>query len=345
MKTITNSWFIENKEYSVNLDQIYNEVSKIHQHTRPYYFTDHSITHSERIKDHLINLFPFLFMDGSKEHMLSDVEKFILFAGILLHDIGIALIDPEKIRRLAEKFSDIKLDLPIDNKDINDNFIRDNHHLISKLWVLENASCSLGDDKIELREAYIGIRVLAKYVANVCESHGFNFEESRKHTEITAYGNEKIRMGLLCNLLSLGDALDCDQRRIDYDILKTSVLTVDSRVHWMKHYYVDGIILTPNLIEIFYSFPQNDDIELNELYEEYFVNKTKKWIEKCFTVRRDFLFPLKAICRVVDIVNFTNDKDVLKPDELNLVKKEYIKNLREEEKHINNMISFLEGKS
>lgn len=274
MKAIDNSWFVTNEEYKANLNLMYNEVSKIHHHIRPYFFTDHTITHSERIMRHLIKLFPFLFIDGAEEHVLSDVEKFILFSSILLHDIGIALIDIEKIKQLSNKFPG-KLKLPIDDKDIDDNFIRKNHHLISKLWILEESSSSLSDDKIELRSAYIGNKVLAKYVANICESHGIDFEDSPEHIKTTAYGNEKIRMGLLCTLLSLGDALDCDQSRIDYDVLKTSNISIDSRIHWMKHYYVDGIILTPNLIEIYYSFPENHNDKLNTLYEKYFIQKTK----------------------------------------------------------------------
>lgn len=60
-------------------------------------------------------------------------------------------------------------------------------------------------------------------------------------------------------------------------------------------------------------------------------------------MRKNFLFPLKAICRVVDIVEFTADKDLLKPDELNLIKKDYIKELSEIEMQINDMVTFLES--
>ena len=112
---------------------------------------------------------------------------------------------------------------------------------MSICWILENASDR--PDKIKLYDAYVGEKILAKYVACVAESHGIDFEKSNRHTEITAYGNEQIRMGLLCTLLSLGNALDCDQRRIDYNLLKISDISLDSKLHWMKHYYVDGMML------------------------------------------------------------------------------------------------------
>ena len=41
-------------------------------------------------------------------------------------------------------------------------------------------------------------------------------------------------------LLSLGVLIDCDQRRIDYNIVLTSDISLVLRLHWMKHYYVDG---------------------------------------------------------------------------------------------------------
>lgn len=238
---VERKWFISKKEYIDNLNLIYDRVSSIHRYSKSYYFTDHNITHSNRIIDDLLHLFPFLFYNGKEEDMLNDVEKFILFSSILLHDIGIQLVNKEKLQNMIEKYGLSSLE-DYSDKAILD-YVRKNHHILSKFWIVENAY----DREIKLSEAYCGERVLAKYIANVVESHGEDFEKSPEHTEITAYGNERIRMGLLCTLLSLGDALDCDQRRIDYNILLTSDISLESRLHWMKHYYVDGIILTPNL--------------------------------------------------------------------------------------------------
>ena len=326
---VERKWFISKKEYIDNLNLIYDRVSSIHRYSKSYYFTDHSITHSNRIIDDLLHLFPFLFYNGKEEDVLNDVEKFILFSSILLHDIGIQLVNKEKLQNMIEKYGLYSLD-DYSDKAILD-YVRKNHHILSKFWILENAY----DREIKLSEAYYGERVLAKYVANVVESHGEDFEKSPEHTEITAYGNERIRMGLLCTLLSLGDALDCDQRRIDYNTLLTSDISLESRLHWMKHYYVDGIILTPNLIQIYYSFPQNSDSRIQELYREYFVAKTKYWIEKCFTVRKDFLFPVGAICRVVDTVKFQKDKEELSEKELLMIQNYYIDMLLESDHRIN----------
>ncbi len=322
-------WYISNKEYVDSLNMMYDRATKIHQYSKSYYFTDHSIAHSNRIIDDLIHLFPFLFYNGKDENRLNDVEKFILFSGILLHDIGIQVVGKEKLKELIEKH---ELESLNDFNDISIlDYVRKKHHLLSKIWILENVS----DDGIELPEAYCGEKILAKYVANVVESHGKDFEKDPEYTEITAYGNECIRMGLLCTLLSLGDALDCDQRRIDYKKLLTSDISLESKLHWMKHYYVDGIILTPNLIQIFYSFPEDSDNKIKKLYEEYFVAKTKYWIEKCFTVRKDFLFPVGAICRVVDIVKFQKDKDALSDEELLTIQDYYIDELLESEHRVN----------
>lgn len=325
-----NNWYIKKREYSHALDIMNDEVNRMHQHSKAYYFTDHSITHSDRITEDLINLFPFLFISSKNEKALNDVEKFILFSSIVLHDIGIQLINPEILDYIANKYN---ISGNYDDKSKLD-FIRVNHHLLSKYWIKENI---IGE---VLPIVYFGDKVIAKYIAIVVESHGIDFEKRSECIETTAYGNERIRMGLLCTLLSLGDALDCNQRRIDYKLLKISDLSTESRMHWMKHYYVDGIVLTPNLIEIFYSFPDVKDIYLREIYENYFVNKTKYWIEKCFTVRGRFLFQVGAICRVVDTIKFSDDKDELTNEELLKVENNYINDLQKEA--VKNHIKYLQ---
>ena len=321
MRCKKNNWFIKNREYRDNLNVMYNEVEDIHSNSEAYYFTDHSRKHSDRIAENIVHLFPFLFFGGDDNRELNDVEKFILFSSILLHDIGIRLTNLDLLNFIKEKYK-IKGSFTEETKL---DFIRNNHHTLSKCWIKENVDA----DNTKLPVLYRGDKILAKYVGYVSESHGINFEESPEYTETTAYGSERIRMGLLCTLLSLGDALDCDQRRISYDLLKVSNLSIDSRLHWMKHYFVDGIILTSNLIEIYYSFP-NLDSDISDIYQNYFVNKTKYWIEKCFTVRSKFLFPVGAICRVVDIIHFNDDKDKLKDEEFLKVQDNYANEILKE---------------
>lgn len=335
MKCRDNNWFVKNEEYRDHLNIMYDKVDGIHQYSKSYYFTDHSRKHSDRIAENLVHLFPFLFFEGKENVALNDVEKFILFAAILLHDIGIRLVNPETLNYIKEKY---KIDGSYTETTVMD-FIRNNHHTLSKCWIKENVET----DNTILPTLYFGDKILAKYVANVSESHGISFEENLEYTEVTAYGSERIRMGLLCTLLSLGDALDCDQRRINYDLLKISELSLDSRLHWMKHYFVDGIVLTPNLIEIYYSFP-NVDEDSKDLYKSYFVNKTKYWIEKCFTVRGKYLFPVGAICRVVDIIHYNDDKDKLTNKELLKIQDNYVGEiLKAGKSHHIHFVQYLSG--
>ena len=65
------------------------------------------------------------------------------------------------------------------------------------------------------------------------------------------------------------------------------------------------------------------------------MHKTKYWIEKCFTIRKDFLFPVGAICRVVDIVHFHEDKDALEIEELRNIQNNYIDLLLESKTRVN----------
>lgn len=71
---------------------MYNEVEDIHSNSEVYYFTDHSRRHSDRIAENLVHLFPFLFFGGDDNRELNDVEKFILFSSILLHDIRLKAV-------------------------------------------------------------------------------------------------------------------------------------------------------------------------------------------------------------------------------------------------------------
>ena len=335
MKCKEKNWFIENNDYRDNLNVIYNKVESIHEHSKSYYFTDHSRKHSDRIAESLVHLFPFLFFGGKDDIELNDVEKFILFASILLHDIGIRIANLDLLSYIVKKYG-IKGTFDEETKL---DFIRDHHHTLSKCWIKENVDI----DNTKLPILYSGNKVLAKYIGYVAESHGIDFEDKEEYTEVTAYGSERIRMGLLCTLLSLGDALDCDQRRINYDLLKVSDLSTESRLHWMKHYFVDGVVLTPNLIEIYYSFPKMDK-NSEEIYQNYFVNKTKYWIEKCFTVRGKFLFPVGAICRVVDIVHFNDDKDELKDKEFLEIQNKYVDEiLKEGNKYHLHFVKYLVG--
>lgn len=340
MKIIDENWYIENPDYSSNLTKMYNTLGGVFRVLQAYYFTDHTRTHSERIIESLICLFPFLFY-GNNENKLNATEKFILFSAILLHDVGIQMTNEDVLRNILEKYEKKTRDEMNEflNKQNVLDYVRERHHVLSKYWIKDNIN-----DPGNLRSVYLGDKILAKYIGNVVESHGINFEKENDYIEITAYGKNRIRMGLLCTLLSLGDALDCDQRRIDYEALKTSKISLESRLHWMKHYYVDGIVLTPNLIEIYYSFPKVTDDEEKELYQKYFIKKTKYWIEKCFTVRGVFLFPVGAICRVIDIVHFSEDKDPLKEEEMLIIQEKYAEEILEESRKQNiGVLQYLVG--
>ena len=104
MKDEKKSWYTENEEYTSILDAMYEKVARVFNHSKSYYFTDHTRTHSDRIKESLIYLFPFLFY-GENDEKLNDVEKFILFSAILLHDIGIQLVNSDNLRYVVEKYN------------------------------------------------------------------------------------------------------------------------------------------------------------------------------------------------------------------------------------------------
>jgi len=253
-------------------------------------------------------LFPDLF-EANGRNRLSSVEVFCLVAAIYLHDIGIQLYQNSSLQVFCTENSIDSSELA--NKDI---FVRKHHHGLSKFWILDSIS---NEPKHSI--SYTGDRELAPYVANICESHGIDFELYDEYTASEAYNGEELRMGLLCTLLSLGDALDCDRRRIEYKKLKNQDVPLDSRVHWMKHHYVHSIQLSNGFLKIFYHFPKCSTSKEEAVYKYYFQRQTKYWIEKCKEIRGRFLFDTSISYDIDEDTRFDPYKEKLTDEEFEYI--------------------------
>jgi hypothetical protein len=257
----------------------------------------------------LLKLFPDLF-ERTNEKRLSSIEVFCLTASIYLHDIGIQLHSTNALQKYC---SENGFNVPtIDKKDL---FVREHHHALSKFWVLDSIA-----QKPSHSCSYVGDKDLAPYVANICESHGMDFELYDAYTINDSYKGEKLRMGLLCTLLSLGDALDCDKRRITYEKLKNQDIPLDSRVHWMKHYYVHSVHVKKGYLKLFYHFPKYVSTNDESAYQYYFQNKTKYWIEKCKEIRGKFLLDAGISYDIDHSIIFDSYKEKLTDEEFEYVK-------------------------
>lgn len=260
-------YLLENdNDLFIETEKIKKEVGPILENKLHLNYTDHSIEHSLRILEQLSQLVTELM---SSDEKLNKYEVFILISSIYLHDIGMQFERFELLQKYDIKIeNEEKLD-----EDLKLDFIRNHHHIISKIWIIESIS-----GNSDYRKVYFGDPELGELVALISESHNIDLKENMSSYNDYIYRGTRIRLNLLACLLALGDVLDADSRRIDIERLKHINIPEDSRLHWWKHYYISGLYYENGLLTIQYNFP---DLSKNELdiYYEYFSSATKYWLE------------------------------------------------------------------
>ncbi len=191
------------------------------------YYTDHTVSHSERA---------IALLDGltagvmNTDKRLSPGEVFVLLAAAYLHDIGMQ----------NERFA-----------SGNVEEIRRQHHeqtaeMIYRVWEdpANAVNLALGDDP-----------ALVEAVALVAQAHR-KVDLSSAEYDPLPHGGETLRLRLLAALLRFADELDIDYRRVDLEAMKLMNLPVESQLHWWKCYYVNGVSIEDEYIKIAYRLPQ-----------------------------------------------------------------------------------------
>lgn len=254
-------------------NRLYTDCEKVKQLVEPILenrihldFTDHSIKHSERILQQLNEITDELM---KSEDLLNEYEIFVLICAVYLHDIGMQF---EKFDLLDSSFSN-EISGDIASEEDKLNFIRKNHHRISKLWIIKSIQ---GNESY--RRVYYGHDELGEYIALIAESHNLDISKKTEDYKDTYFFGVKIRLMLLACLLSLGDVLDGDSRRVDMERLKHINIDATSKLHWWKHYYVDGLFYDNGILNIQYNFPKLDEPR-KSIYHDYFSYEMKYWIK------------------------------------------------------------------
>jgi len=267
-------------------------------------YSDHGINHSYRIINSLELLCPTL---TNAKTGLNSYEAFVLLSSIYLHDIGMQLQNKDTLSLFCNKY---KVSYNVEEKD---EFIRKYHHLLSKFWIEQN----ILDKNCQLKKVYFGSEELGLMIAEVVESHGIDFIKDERYKD-KSYKGKLIRITLICALLCLGDVLDCDCRRVNYERLSHAEISLVSKIHWMKHYYVDSVLIDNNSVKIYYSFPKLDE-SIQNMYYDYFSFETKKWIEKC---KNEYFDEFKSIginFQIIEQVEFSEVKKALNKIEFTVV--------------------------
>ena len=232
-----NSMALKDKRLISSLEQSYQYAKAVLANFIEKYFTDHSINHSDRV----LKIVQMVLAENNQENLLSEKERYILTASVLLHDIGmqneVEARDPRERRQLHHKLS-------------ADIILRD--------W-----------KEMGLVEEFVQV------IALVVEGHRGDLDERYKN--ITIGTGNIIRCDLLASLLFLCDELDISHERVDLRKRKYLNLNPEAALHFYKHYYTQGISIGGNrCIQIFFRYPSGR----KEQYESIFTPLVVKKIEE-----------------------------------------------------------------
>jgi len=226
---------IRNASYDATISQVYIQVERIFSAPVHFHYTDHSISHSERVLNRIEELIDaYAEIDFS----LNDVERVILVCATLLHDIGMQ----------TSKYNESLGEMPLDEKALEE--IRENHHIYSERWIHD--SSTLGGD------FNLGLQLLSDHIieliAMVAKYHRkLPIGDLKDEYVLT----ELVRIPLLVALLRLGDSLDIGRDRVNMEIISRVNIPRKSKFIWFCHHYVTGIIIEKNKrIGIIFRFPR-----------------------------------------------------------------------------------------
>ena len=183
-------------------------------------YTPHDIDHSELVLKRINELIP----DALKED-LKTYEIFFLIVSAYLHDLGMVDINPSKIP------SKIKDDLEKKKK-----YIRDNHHIRSEDYIIENYKMLKIPDIQQ-----------ARIIGRICRGHRKeSLNNIKKFDPKQTYKNQIINVPMLASVLRLGDELDLTFERIRLIVYELGLITDPiSKSEWERHLDVDGIARDP----------------------------------------------------------------------------------------------------
>ena len=253
-------WLRSDESRRARLINIRDSTSRILAINNLPYFTDHSVTHSDRLCE-LVDQLTAAIRDSGKA--LTPDEGFIIYCACYLHDIGMQFQNADSLTCIQRFLQNSPYagqrwaDLAIPTKR---DILRDLHPRVSA----EMVRASIGGARPVLgtvlrTEEFPGI------IASLCESHGQSFgtEEYEQNTQPS--GN--IRTPLLAALLRIGDLLDESRRRVSITNISVVELDIESQTHWWRHYYTQDILFDADTktITVWFEFPSDRHAEYKQL--------------------------------------------------------------------------------
>jgi translation initiation factor 2B subunit (eIF-2B alpha/beta/delta family)/predicted transcriptional regulator len=223
---------LKEEKYKQKLKRIKEIINQIQNQSRscivPY--SPHDTSHSEKLEALLDNFFPDKEIDTVNK-VFNDKEKFLLLGAIWLHDVGmypqLCPNDPNPNSLSRDELEEWEREV-----------LRKTHHERSEKYILENW------ENLNLENGE------AQDLALICKYH-------RKSQNMPAYTDEKVR--LIIAYLRLLDALHIPDRpsKDKLSQLRTYLaykMDPISKSHWYKSFYVAGVELLPDELELSIKF-------------------------------------------------------------------------------------------
>jgi hypothetical protein len=223
------------------------------------YFTDHSVSHSERIirlLDSLCELLP----SG-----LNEDEAYVLLCAAYLHDVGMqwkGCLDSAIVR---EKYPPEQISAARGDDSQRDKIVREEHHSLSEEWIKSDPShASVEADFVD--EVILVIR-------------GHRKESIAKYTDTTKAGKD-MRIRLLTALLRVADEMDLDYNRVNIEILEHYPISEESKAHWWKCHYVESVDVEDGRVRLRFKFSVKDASEVSRIVSDLVLGELTRKVDK-----------------------------------------------------------------
>lgn len=249
-------------------------------------YTDHGPPHSSRVAEYVTRL---LKAHRPGPLALSAKERYVLLAGIHLHDIGMqcdVARFPEIVRIAKDLGAEFKCGFtaPTANDYTGEEQaeIRENHHFLSAAWirfaranpetVLSSAARGIPDD-------------LVGDVMDVCIYHArLPIEQCGRM--FRNYGEE--RKQLVAALLRFGDELDVQTTRVKLETVLTFHLDPRNSLYWWLHSRTIIDFIGYNVIKLKVRLCPADERHYGGLVKEAVVDRFRKKNESVLEVLREY---------------------------------------------------------
>ncbi len=279
-------------------------------------YTIHDADHCLAV-EHMVRMLIKKSGEKKSEEPLTDLEKFILYASVWTHDLGM-------FQTLAKGYFE---EFPHGAHEDRSVAIRERHDEISA-WHLSKSYQEIFSLTDEQKKDLITLKKYRNYVNAInliSKYHRTKNDMNECPRDYFIDNDNRIRTALLASFLRFGDTLHVDSSRFDrrfYDVLQIGQMDRFSRLHWLKSYILTNISLEPKkeTIHVNIELPQSikgsystPEILLNENIRNLVSIVTNDIINDMLHVRQTFKEnDLAAYSVVTPHVNFIpgyNSKD------------------------------------